>query len=347
MDIKKILEAATKENASDIHITVGLPPKARVAGKLVDLDFQTITPEKAEQLTRQILNEYWLEKLAKNGEIDLSYIHGNYRYRVSVYIRMGYYTIAMRAVNAEIPNPIDIGIPDTIVNLYKKQRGLVLITGPTGSGKTTTIATIIDAINKNRSAHIITMEEPIEFIHHHNKSMINQREIGQDTKNYSSALKAALREDPDVIFIGEMRDLETISTAITAAETGHLVLSTLHTMGVANAVDRIIDVFPPYQQQQIRAQLANVLEAVIYQQLVPSLTWKNRVPAFEIMMKNYAIRNLIREGKTHMIDAMIQNGRKDGMILMDDYLKKLCMEGKISKNTEETYAFNASRKIIY
>ncbi len=347
MDINKILEAANKEKASDIHITVGLPPKARIAGKLIDLDFPTITPEKAEQLTKQVLNDVWLEKLARNGEVDLSYNSGTLRYRVSVYIRMGYYTMAMRAVNAEIPNPFDIGIPDTIINLYKKQRGLILVTGPTGSGKTTTIATLIDAINRNRSAHIITMEEPIEFLHTHHKSMINQREIGQDTKSYASALKAALREDPDVIFIGEMRDLETISTAITAAETGHLVLSTLHTMGVANAVDRIIDVFPAYQQQQIRAQLASVLEAVIYQQLVPSLTWKSRVPAFEIMTKNYAVRNLIREGKTHMLDAMIQNGRKDGMILMDDYLKKLSMEGKISKHTEETYAFNSSRRIMY
>ncbi|MBR5272938.1 MAG: type IV pilus twitching motility protein PilT [Clostridia bacterium] len=347
MDINKILEAAHKEKASDVHITVGLPPKARVAGQLIDLEFPTVTPEKAEQLAKQVLNDVWLEKLNQKGEVDLSYNSGDLRYRVSVYIRMGYYTMAMRAVNSEIPNPIDIGIPDTVINLYKKQRGLILVTGPTGSGKTTTIATLIDAINRNRSAHIITMEEPIEFLHTHHKSMINQREIGQDTKNYASALKAALREDPDVIFIGEMRDLETISTAITAAETGHLVLSTLHTMGVANAVDRIIDVFPSYQQQQIRAQLASVLEAVIYQQLVPSLTWKSRVPAFEIMTKNYAVRNLIREGKTHMLDAMIQNGRKDGMILMDDYLKKLSMEGKISKHTEETYAFNSSRRIMY
>jgi twitching motility protein PilT len=281
-----------------------------------------------------MLNEYWLDKLIKSGEIDLSYNHGNYRYRVSVYIRMGYYTIAMRAVNSEIPNPHDLGIPDTIINLYKKQRGLVLVTGPTGSGKTTTIATIVDAINKNRSAHIITMEEPIEFIHHHNKSMINQREIGQDTKDYTSALKAALREDPDVIFIGEMRDLETIGAAITAAETGHLVFGTLHTTGAAETVDRIVDAFPTNQQAQIRTQLAAGLQAVISQILLPKLgpdgEVSGRIAAFEIMTSTDAIRSRIRDNKTNMIKSDLQTGAKYGMVTLDACLLEHYRNGFIS-----------------
>ena len=341
MNFESVLRLANSEKASDVHMTSGLPPKIRVAGRLVDAEEEALTNEEIEEVARRILNEHNSEKFKRNGEVDFSYSFEGLRYRVNVFRQMGNCAIAMRTVNMEIPDPQSIGIPPVITNLYKKMRGLILVTGPTGSGKTTTIATLIDAINKNRDAHIITMEEPIEFIHKHNKSMINHREIGEDSKSYSSALRAALREDPDVIFIGEMRDFETISVAITAAETGHLVLSTLHTMGVANSIDRMIDVFPPYQQPQIRTQLAGVLEAVIYQQLVPSLTWKERVPAFEIMLRSYAVSNLIREGKTHMLNAMIQNSRKDGMILMDDYLKKLSMEGKISKETEKSYSFNS------
>ena len=246
--------------------------------------------------------------------------------------------MALRVVASEIPEPDKLGIPKAVIDLYSKTRGLILVTGPTGSGKSTTLASLINIINREREAHILTLEDPIEYLHKHRKSIVNQREIGSDTKSYANALRAALRQDPDVILVGEMRDLETISIAITAAETGHLVLSTLHTIGAAKTIDRIIDVFPPYQQQQIRVQMSSVLQAVISQQLIKRKNLEGRVAAIEVMLATPAISNLIREGKTHQINSIIQTGAKYGMQTMDNAILQLYREGKISRESAIIYA---------
>ena len=245
---------------------------------------------------------------------------------------------AYRRVETHIPRPDQLGIPREVVDLYKRKRGLVLVTGPTGSGKSTTLASIINKANENLTDHIITLEDPIEYIHHHNKAIVNQREVGMDTLSYANALRAALREDPDIILVGEMRDLETISTAITAAETGHLVFSTLHTIGAASTIDRIIDIFPTNQQQQVRVQLAMVLEGVISQSLLPTANGQGRVAAFEVMLASPAIRSLIREAKTHQIQSTIQTSRQLGMITMDDALYDLFSAGTITREMAMTYA---------
>ena len=273
------------------------------------------------------------------GELDFSFSVPNIgRYRVNVFRQRGSVACAMRIVGTEIPKPESLGVPKSVVDLYAKKRGLVLVTGPTGSGKSTTLASLIDRINDERNAHVITLEDPIEYLHSHRKAMINQREIGLDTHSYADALRAALREDPDVILVGEMRDLETISTAITAAETGHLVFSTLHTIGAAATIDRIIDVFPPHQQQQIRIQLAVVLEAVISQQLIPTADRSGRVAAFEVMHGTIPIKNLIREAKTYQISSVLQTARKEGMISMDDALLDLYNKGVIDSDNAIGYA---------
>ena len=246
--------------------------------------------------------------------------------------------MALRAVNTVVPSPDQLGLPSAFVDLYTRKRGLILVTGPTGSGKSTSLASIINQVNEHRDAHIITLEDPIEYLHLHKMSMVNQREIGFDSMSYANALRAALREDPDVILVGEMRDFETISVAVTAAETGHLVLSTLHTIGAASTVDRIIDVFPPHQQQQIRVQLANVLEAVVSQQLIPTADGKGRVAAFEVMHANHAVRNLIREGKSHQLASVMQTNRKLGMITMDEAIQALYFDGKIDREQAINFA---------
>ena len=301
--IEEILFKAAEHNASDVHITVGVPPKMRVNGELINMDYDRLLPEDSEQIISGVL-----DKRRKEGSMAAS----------------------LRVVGTEIPNPNDLGVPAAVQELYKRKRGLVLVTGPTGSGKSTTLASILNLVNENRSCHIITLEDPIEYMHKHKKAMVNQREIGLDSLSYNNALRAALREDPDVILVGEMRDFETISIAVTAAETGHLVFSTLHTIGSAATVDRIIDVFPVHQQQQIRVQLSMVLEAVISQQLLPTADHKKRVAAFEVMITNPAIKNLIREGKTYQIQSMIQTNRKIGMMTMDDNLYDLYRRGIIS-----------------
>ena len=254
--------------------------------------------------------------------------------------------MAFRLVGTSVPAVEELGIPESVVDLYTRKRGLVLVTGPTGSGKSTTLAALVDKINKNREAHVVTLEDPIEYLHRHDKSMVNQREIGLDSENYANALRAALREDPDVIMVGEMRDFETISVAITAAETGHLVLSSLHTLDAASTVDRIIDVFPPHQQQQIRVQFANVLEAVVSQQLIPRADGNGRVAAFEVLHANYAVRNLIRESKSHQLISVMQTNRKQGMILMDDAIMKLYSEGKITKDEAVKFASDPDTMLL-
>lgn len=337
--IKEILSIAKNAGASDVHITVGIPPKMRVNGNLITLEGGILSSTDTADMAMNIMNANQKKVFEEKGEVDMSYeIANEGRYRVNIYRQRGSVALAFRLVNTSVPSPDVLGIPSSVIDLYKKKRGLILPTGPTGSGKSTTLAAIIDKINTNREAHIITLEEPIEYLHQHKRSIVNQREVGLDTVSYANALRAALREDPDVILVGEMRDFETISVAITAAETGHLVLSTLHTIGATNTIDRVIDVFPPHQQQQIRIQLANVLESVISQQLLPSIDGKERVAAFEVMHANSAVRNLIREGKTHQLMTVIQTNRQSGMISMDDALAMLYNDYRIDKDTALQYA---------
>ena len=339
MNIEEVLTKAAAMGASDVHLTVGLPPKARVNGNLVSMQYPELTAEDTLEAAAHVRGRDRLERLQAEGECDLAYaIPGQGRYRVNAFMQRGAAALAFRLVASQVPSPETLGVPASIIDLYQRKRGLVLVTGPTGSGKSTTLAAIIDRVNRHRDAHIITLEDPIEYNHPHRMSMVNQREIGMDTKSYANALRAALREDPDVILVGEMRDYETISVAVTAAETGHLVLSTLHTIGAASTVDRIIDVFPPHQQQQIRVQLANVLEAVISQQLIPRADGGGRVAAFEVLHANTAIRNLIREGKSHQIANIMQTGRRLGMITMDDAIVQLVRDGKISRRMAVAFA---------
>ncbi len=333
--IEDILLEAKKMGASDVHITVGIPPKMRINGKLIAMEqYGKMLPPDTQAIADEVMNEKQKKMLEENGQHDMSFsIYGIGRFRLNVFKQRGSIALAIRIVATELPDPELLGIPESVMNLYQKQRGLVLVTGPTGSGKSTTLAAILDLINKNREAHVITLEDPIEFLYQHGKSIVNQREIGLDSNSYANALRAALREDPDVILVGEMRDLETISTAITAAETGHLVLSTLHTIGSANTVDRIIDVFPPHQQQQIRVQLAGVLECVISQQLIQTQDMNSRVAAFEVMHVNSAVRNMIREGKTHQLITIMQTNRKMGMMAMDEAILELYKANKISRES--------------
>lgn len=337
--IKEMLKIAKDEGASDLHITVGVPPKMRVNGQLITMDLPRLLPPDTELLAHEIMTEKQWSRFEEKGEHDMSFsIPDLGRYRVNAYRQRGSVAIALRLVGTEVPAPEVLGVPRSVIDLYQRKRGLVLVTGPTGSGKSTTLAAIIDKINNNRECHVITLEDPIEYLHRHKMSMVNQREIGLDSQSYANALRAALREDPDVILVGEMRDFETISVAITAAETGHLVLSTLHTIGAASTVDRVIDVFPPHQQQQIRVQLANVLEAVVSQQLIPRADGLGRVAAFEVLHANHAVRNLIREGKSHQLMSVMQTNRKTGMIAMDEAIMQLYYEHKISREMAIQFA---------
>lgn len=339
MNIEKILAYAQEAGASDVHITVGIPPKMRLHGELTDLPGEPLTAEDTMAAVRSILNETQTKEFLEKGEYDMSFSLGDAgRYRVNAFMRQGSAALALRLVSSAVPSPEALGVPASVIDLYQKKRGLVLVTGPTGSGKSTTLAAVIHKINTCRGAHIITLEDPVEYVHPHRMSMVNQREVGRDTLSYANALRAALREDPDVILVGEMRDYETISVAITAAETGHLVLSTLHTIGAASTVDRIIDVFPPHQQQQIRVQLSNVLEAVISQQLMPRADGRGRVAAFEVLHATPAVRNLIREGKSHQIPNVMQTGRRQGMISMDDAILEQVRAGQITRQTALEFA---------
>ena len=340
--IKDILLEASAQGASDVHITVGIPPKFRINGKLVSIDhYGKILPADTKRMADEITDDHQKAMFEKHGQYDMSFsIMGTGRFRVNLFKQRGSVAIALRVVAQEVPGADVLGIPDAVSALYSKARGLVLVTGPTGSGKSTTIASIIDRINKTKDKHILTLEDPIEFTYRHDKSIVNQREIGIDSENYANALRAALREDPDVLLVGEMRDLETISTAITAAETGHLVFSTLHTIGAGSTVDRIIDVFPPHQQQQIRFQLANVLEAIVSQQLLPMADESGRVAAFEVMLLTAGARNMIREGKTHQFVTVMQTNRPLGMITMDEAIIQLYQQGKITRETAIQYALN-------
>lgn len=341
MSLLDLIKYATKKRASDIHITVGVPPILRVDGVLEYFGEQKLYPEETERLVKQILDEKQIEELKLKGEVDTSFSSsGIGRFRVNAYKQRGSYAMALRIIPIKVPTVEELGLPIMIKDLVRLPRGLVLVTGPTGSGKSTTLASMINFINEEKNCHILTLEDPIEYLHKHNKSIVNQREIGLDSNNFANALRAALRQDPDVILLGEMRDLETISIALTAAETGHLVFSTLHTIGAAKTIDRVIDVFPPHQQQQIRIQLASVIQSIISQQLLPRANGKGRVAAFETMIATPAIRNLIREEKIHQIDTVIQTSGKQGMQTMDKSLLELYKKGIISRETALSQAIN-------
>lgn len=332
-DFDTVVEKAFELGASDIHLTVGLPPIVRVSGRLIRLGEENIEADDTDKFVRGMLKPEQLAVLVENGEYDCSIsIKDNYRFRMNCFRKQGVYAVALRKIDSDILTLEQLGLPANLRHFTDKTQGIVLVTGPTGSGKTTTLAALIDIINTERDCHILCLEDPIEFIHKHKMSIVNQREIGSDSKNYPSALRAALREDPDVILIGEMRDHESIAIALTAAETGHLVFSTLHTISAAKAIDRIIDVFPPSQQQQIRFQLSITLLGVVAQQLIPRASGKGRRAAAEVMFCTPAIRNLIREAKTPQINNAIMSGTSFGMVSMDNSLIKLYKTGEISQD---------------
>lgn len=334
MDIFDILINASDLGASDVHINSKCEPIARVNGKFIKISNELLSKSDTEKMANELIGIQKFNEIKELGEYDFSIsIKNLYRFRVNIYKQQDSYAIAARIINSEIPDLETLGLPNVVKEFSKKENGLVLVTGPTGSGKSTTLASILDSINKNFQKHIITLEDPIEYIYNRKNSIISQREIGKDTKNFKSGLKSVLRQDPDVILIGEIRDEETLATALTAAETGHLVFSTLHTIGAAQTIDRIIDMFQANQQNQIRMQLSSVCEGIISQQLIPNINNEGMVAATEVMVSTSAIKNLIRDSKTHQISNIIQTGSKNGMQLMDQDLVNLFKRRKISKES--------------
>ena len=327
-----------KNEASDLHLTSGSPPALRVHGDIQTLNYRALTHNECRALIFEILSEEHREKFDENLELDCSYeIPGLSRFRVNVFMQRKGIGAVFRAIPTEVLTLKDLNLPPAISEIIKAKKGLVCVTGPTGSGKSTTLAAMIDQINKDENYHILTVEDPIEFVHENQKSIINQREVGAQTKSFNKALKAALREDPDVILVGEMRDIETISLAITAAETGHLVFGTLHTMSAAKTIDRIIDSFPEEQQAQIRVMLSESLKAVISQTLFKRADGRGRIAALEIMINNNAIQNLIREGKTFQIKSSMQTASREGMQTMEKVVEKLLADGMINKEDAQPY----------
>src|SRR5919205_339227 len=323
--IDELLERMVEANASDLHVTTGTPPAIRVRGEVERLHgFDPMTPEETQQLLYRILSSEQQKNLELNRQLDFSYsIPGLARFRVNVYFQRESIGAAFRLIPTELKTLEELGIPDSLHVLAEKPRGLVLVTGPTGSGKSTTLAAVIDEINRNRSEHILTIEDPIEFLHRHKRCIVNQREIGPDAISFAEALRAALRQDPDVILVGEMRDLETIATALTAAETGHLVFGTLHTQSAPSTIDRIIDVFPPEQQEQVRIMIAGSLQGVVTQALLPTADGNGRIAALEVLFPDDAVRNLIRQGKVEQIYSVMQTNTSRGMQTLEQSLANL------------------------
>jgi len=335
-----LMKLAAEKKASDIHITVGSPVKLRIHGSLKSVNDQLLTPEACAAMAREIMTEQQFGQFMSKGDTDLSYgIEGVSRFRVNAFHQKGNVSLTIRLIPSRIPEMETLGLPPMALEFARKPQGLLLVTGPTGSGKSTTLAAILDFINRTRSDHIITLEDPIEFVHTHKSCIVNQREIGVDTDSFGTGLRAALRQDPDVILVGEMRDLETISTAITAAETGHLVFGTLHTADAPQTIDRIIDVFPPESQQQIRVQLASVLLGVMAQRLLPRLDGEGRVAAIEVLVNTPAVANLIRSEKVHQIRSAMQTGRAQGMVTMDMVLRELVQQRVVSLETAKEALF--------
>ncbi len=341
--IQKLLRTAVQYHASDLYISSGTQPVLRVNGELIMVEgHPVLDPKTADAYIQQILTAYQKQQYAKGGEMDFSLdVPQIGRFRVNVFWHRKGVSAIFRVIPERAFSLEELYLPESLANLASLQQGLVLLTGPTGCGKSSTLAALIKRINENQKKHIITIEDPIEFVHENNQSVIEQREVGTHTATFDGALRAALREDPDVILVGEMRDLETISLAITAAETGHLIFSTLHTSGAAKAIDRIIDVFPPEQQQQVRAQVSETLQAIIWQQLLPSevetVNQTKRIAALEILRSNHAIQNLVRKGHTHQIDSVIETSRKEGMQTMEHALKEHLKEKRITEDTFDQY----------
>src|SRR5215213_8855632 len=335
--VPELLGKLLEMNGSDLHLTAGTPPTVRVHGELERLgDYPALTPRALQGMIYAILPQKMRERFEQELELDMSYsLPGRARFRVNVYMQRDAVGAVFRVIPFEIKGLDDLGLPPVAADLARFPRGFVVVTGPTGSGKSTTLAGMVDVVNRERAGHIMTVEDPIEFLHKHKNCVVNQREIGADTHSFASALKHVLRQDPDVILVGEMRDLETISTAITAAETGHLVFATLHTQDAPQTIDRIIDVFPPHQQQQVRVQLSVALQGVVTQ-LLPTADGAGRVAACEVLVLNAAVRNLIREGKTHQIHSVLQTGGSQGMQSMDSALAQLVRAGKITRELAES-----------
>lgn len=344
MNMEALLREAVKREASDIFLVPGMPAACRIGGQIVCLNEEKIFPKEMEETIREFYHlsgDRDMTRVLEHGDDDFSMaIPGVSRFRANVFRQRGSLAAVIRVITFDLPDFRELHIPESVINIAKMTRGFVLVTGPAGSGKSTTLASIIDEINRTRNAHVITLEDPIEYLHRHNKSVVTQREIATDTDSYVTGLRAALRQAPDVILVGEMRDEETIKTAMTAAETGHLVISTLHTVGAVNTIDRIIDNFPPNQQPQIRTQISMVMQAVVSQQLIPGLDGAVH-PAFEIMFLNNAIRNLIRESKIHQIDNIISTSQEEGMITMDASLLDLYRRGLISRENAVVHSNNS------
>jgi twitching motility protein PilT len=339
-DFAEILTRMAEERASDVHLTPGYPPAIRVRGKIVGLDeYGPLSSQQTRDTVYSLLNDDQRKRFESHKQLDLAYaVPGVARFRVNCFFQRGSISAAFRRIPHQIPRLDELGLPRVLEEMTHKPRGLVLVTGPTGSGKSTSLAAMLDIINQEREEHILTIEDPIEFLHAHKQCIVNQREIGADAEDFASALKAALREDPDVILVGEMRDLETMSTALTAAETGHLVFATLHTQSTAQTVDRIIDIFPAQQQAQVRMQLSIGLQGIVTQQLLPTVDGAGRVVACEVLVPTPAVRNLIREGKTHQIYSAIQTSGSIGMQTMDAHLAQLVRMGRISRQLAEQRA---------
>jgi twitching motility protein PilT len=333
--LHQMLTEVTELGASDLHLTVGVPPAMRLHGELEALrQSEPLTPAETEKLIRSFVSDAQWQRFVEDNELDMAYsVPDVGRFRVNVYWQRGAVGAAFRAIPSKIPDLATLGLPPAVAKFAQLKRGLVLVTGPTGSGKSTTLASLLDVANRTRTGHILTVEDPIEYLHRHGTCIVNQREVGEDTQGFSVALRHALRQDPDIILVGELRDLETIAVAVTAAETGHLVLATLHTRSASTAVDRLIDVFPAAQQHQIRAQLAGCLEGVVAQALAPTSDGQGRIAVTEVMVMTAAIRTLIREGKVHQINTAIQSAADLGMITFDNHLAQRMHDGVISTET--------------
>ncbi|MDP7273321.1 MAG: type IV pilus twitching motility protein PilT [Candidatus Marinimicrobia bacterium] len=341
MNINKLLEYSIDSGASDLHLSVGSVPMVRINGTMKPLDMDPLLEDDMESIIPQVMDEDQIQVFQDKKEIDFSAsLDGKGRFRVNFFNQVKGLAGVFRTIPEVVKDSEELGIPPVLMNLALLDRGLVLLTGPTGSGKSTTLAAMVDHINIKRKCHIITIEDPVEYYHHTKESLINQRELGANTHSFANAMRAALREDPDVILVGEMRDLETISLALTAAETGHLVLSTLHTSSAVKTIDRIIDIFPPGQKGQIRSMLSESLEAVIAQKLLPTKDGKSRVPACEVMIATTAIRNLIREDRIYQIPSIIQSGGVEGMQSLDQDLQRLVTQGSIERKTAKGIAEN-------
>lgn len=347
--MKSLLDLAVEKNASDLHLTVGTPPILRVDGRLLPLTEQgVLTAETAERLLSSIMTPEQSERLTQRRELDFSFGYQKMRFRTNAFYQKGNIGAALRLIPVAIKTMEQLGVPPILERFAEPSQGFVIITGPTGHGKSTTLAALVEHINQTRAEHIITIEDPIEYVFEHKKSIVVQREVGSDTNSFSRALRSALREDPNVVLVGEMRDLETIEAALTLAETGHLVFTTLHTNSAAQTADRIIDVFPPHQQMQVRMQLANVLLGVVSQRLLPKVQG-GRVLATEIMIANSAVRNTIREGKTHQLPNIIQTSAAEGMIALDKVLAELVSRGEITIDTALSWAIDpkAFKMMVY